>query len=107
MIMDYKVISFYKYITVKQPILLQETIRKMCIKYQLTGRILLGEEGINGAVSGETQNIESFKERLQEYFSDLTFREQTVKKQAFHKLTVKVRKEIVHFGKKVNINDIG
>lgn len=107
MIMELRVISFYKYTAIGQPTILRETIQTRCVEHGLQGRILVGQEGINGAVCGEINLVESFKEKLQQQFPGLTFREQSVKKQAFHKLTVKVRTEIVHFGKEVDLKNIG
>lgn len=107
--MNYKVISFYRYAEIKDPQSLREELYLTCCECALLGRILLGKEGINGAVSGEGKNIELFKQKMTVYplFSNLTFREQSCAKNAYHKLVVRVRKEIVAFGRNVDINNKG
>ncbi|MDP3733608.1 MAG: rhodanese-related sulfurtransferase [Nanoarchaeota archaeon] len=107
--MTFKVISFYKYIPVDNPQSLRQELQQDCQKRNLLGRILIGNEGINGAVSGETKNIELFMQKLtaNALFSDLTFREQLCAKNTYHKLVVRVRKEIVAFGSDVEITNKG
>ncbi len=102
--MVYKVISFYRYVVLENPEALRKELVKKCEELCILGRILLAEEGINGAVCGEEMNIKTFQSFLENSFSGLTYREQTVENQAYHKLVVRVRKEIVAFGKKVSVS---
>jgi len=103
--MLYQVISFYKYAALATPELLRDQIREYCQQNQILGRILIGKEGLNGAVCGEKLEIEQFKQFLTGYliFADLTFREQDHKENAYHKIVVKVRKEICAFGADVDV----
>src|SRR6185295_9538347 len=98
--MEFNVISFYKYITVKEPEKLRDLTRDNCLKLNILGRILISEEGINGAVCGKIEDIEEFKKYLlkNKLFKDLTFREQNVDEQVYHKLVTRIRKEMVVFG---------
>ncbi|MBI4163947.1 MAG: rhodanese-related sulfurtransferase [Candidatus Aenigmarchaeota archaeon] len=107
--MQFKVISFYKYIKVKGAEKLRLEVKRSCEKLGLMGRILVSQEGINGAVSGEAAKIETFKNaiRKNKIFSGLTFREQGYQNQTYHKLVVKTRDEIVRFGKKANLKRTG
>lgn len=102
--MDYKTISLYKYVGIEDPEVLKEKLRNYCEALEILGRILIGKEGINAAISGAKQNIERFKQLLKKdkRFSDLTFRELESGENTYHKLVVRVRKEIVVFGKKVD-----
>ena len=104
--MEYKVISFYKYIEIENPLSLREEIYNKCKQLDIFGRILIGEEGINCAVFGKIKYIEEFKKFIlnNKLFSDLTFREQENNFKTYHKLVVRVRKEIVHFGHKIDVN---
>ncbi len=101
----YQVISFYQYATVADPEQLRDQIRIYCKKNNILGRILLGKEGLNGAVCGDLPDIQHFKTFLQEnpLFANLTFREQQAEENAYHKLVVKVRQEICAFGAEVNV----
>lgn len=103
--MQYQVISFYKYAALENPELLRNQLREYCQNNQILGRILIGKEGINGAVSGEKEQIEPFKQFLKQnqLFSNLTFREQDCPQNAYHKLVVKVRNEICAFGAEVDV----
>src|SRR3989344_3453092 len=103
--MQYKVISFYQYAAIENPEPLRDQLREYCQKNQILGRILIGKEGLNGAVCGEKANIAEFKQFLTGYplFADLTFREQDHKENAYHKLVVKVRNEICAFGAEVDV----
>ena len=105
----FKVITFYKYAEIEDPRELMDSLNKRCRKLNLLGRILIACEGINGGVCGESESIEKFKERLKERneFNDMSFREQEFEKQAYHKLVIRVRDEVVVFDKKVNLENKG
>lgn len=103
--MEYRIISFYKYVLLENPEQLKEQLRGYCEKNHILGRILLGKEGLNGAVSGKKELVELFKKFLQQnpLFADLTFREQDYHQNAYHKLVVRVRDEICAFGAPVDV----
>ena len=105
--MDYTTISLYKYIGIEEPETLKEKLRNYCEALDILGRVLIGKEGINAAVSGKKESIEKFKHLLKKdkRFADLTFRELEAEKNTYHKLVVRVRKEIVVFGKKVSFKN--
>ncbi len=105
----YKVISFYRYIPIEQPEVLREVLTDFCQSRHIFGRILVANEGINGAVCGLISQITQFQEYLMQnpLFTNMTFREQTAEKNTYHKLVVRVRKEIVHFGSPVTFNHPG
>jgi UPF0176 protein len=107
--MQYRIITFYKYTSVPHPDKLRSGLLEFCTSNNILGRILIGEEGINGAICGRFEVIEEFKNwiHLDSSFSDLTFRQHDFNEQAYHKLVVRVRKEIVHFGKDVDITKTG
>ncbi len=107
--MHFKTISFYTYVIVENPESLRDYCKVLCEDLQLTGRILIAREGINGAVSGKKERIEEFKKKITQHnlLSSLTFREQEADALSHHKLIVRVRDEIVHFGKKVNVKNTG
>lgn len=103
--MGYKVISFYKYAVLENPKQLRDQLRRYCQQNAILGRILIGKEGLNGAVSGKKEQIELFKPFLKQnpLLTDLTFREQETENNSYHKLVVKVRNEICAFGAEVNV----
>ncbi|MBI2572913.1 rhodanese-related sulfurtransferase [Candidatus Woesearchaeota archaeon] len=95
--MNYNTISFYRYTLLQNPEELRDTLKQFCAKRNILGRILIATEGINGAVSGTKPHIEELKQYLQSVFPNLTFREQENDKNTYHKLVVKVRKEVCAF----------
>ncbi len=103
----YKTISFYRYTKLDNPEELRDSIRISCQEKGILGRILVGNEGINGAISGKEDSIDNFKQELQQKFTNLTFREHIVSNNSYHKLVVKVRKEICVFGQEVNLSETG
>ena len=107
--MDYTVISFYRYTKIEKPAELRETLVSLCEKLQILGRILIAEEGINGAISGTKEAISTFKEKIEKDlgFNDLTYREQENEEIAYHKLVVRVRKEVCAFATDVDVGNAG
>lgn len=107
--MNYKVASFYKYVEIKNPEILVQKTRNSCNELNILGRILIADEGINGAVCGKISEVEAFKNELKnnKLFSDLTFREQLHDNNAYHKLVIRTRKEIVVFNQKINMQNTG
>jgi len=98
--MQYKTITFYKFVNIPSPEELMGYFRGLCEALDLKGRILIGEEGVNAGISGKDDSVEIFKRKIQEKrsFKNLTFREHPVKENSYHKLVVKVRKEIITLG---------
>lgn len=107
--MKFKIATFYKYAQVESPDSLRDEIKTFCAENRISGRILIGKEGINGAISGEVAPIEKFKSWIKgkNTFSSLTFREQNNQSFAHQRLVVKVRDEIVNFGHRVDLKNSG
>ncbi|HIH11883.1 TPA: rhodanese-related sulfurtransferase [Candidatus Woesearchaeota archaeon] len=107
--MEYLTISFYKYTAIQNPQVVEHALRHHCIANSISGRILLGSEGINGAVSGKKEDVQQLKAELLSIplFSDLTFREQEVTSSTYHKLVIRIRDEIVRFGSPVDLTKRG
>src|SRR3990167_6307781 len=98
---NHKIVSsFYKYIKIENPSEFQKQHLEFCLSIELKGRILVGEEGINGSVYGARETIEAYKKELikNPLFSGIEFKEQISEKQAFRKMFVRIRKEVVNSG---------
>lgn len=101
---EYTILLFYKYIKIDNPEKLRDEQRALCEKLKLKGRIITAEEGINVTLEGTTENVEEY---LKEFLSDPRFKDTHIKRskgtgEAFPKLSVKARKEIVTLGKDYN-----
>ena len=96
----YVVYALYKFVTLKDYEALREPLKKLMIKLDVRGTILLAEEGINGTISGERDNMDVIIAwlRKDERLADIEYKESVHSKQPFHRTKVKLKKEIVTMG---------
>ena len=98
--MNYVIVLFYKYTPIDNPLELKSEQIKLATKLGLKGRVIIAKEGINATFEGTTENINLY---IQEFLKDSRFSDTHIKKsvgtgEAFPKLSIKVRKEIVTLG---------
>ncbi|MEM0897501.1 MAG: rhodanese-related sulfurtransferase [Verrucomicrobiota bacterium] len=93
----FQILLYYKYVPIADPEGFHRSHRELCERLGLRGRILIGEEGINGTVSGAKAATEEYMEVVyaDERFSDMVFKVDPHDGHAFPKLSIKVRSEIV------------
>ncbi len=96
----YQILLYYHYTPIPDPAAFLEEHRDLCRSLGLRGRILIGEEGINGTVSGEVSGTEAYMEALREdeRTRGIEFKIDPAEGHAFPKLSVKLRPEIVTLG---------
>lgn len=109
--MTYTILLFYKYVYIDNPEDVKNREMLLCQKLGLKGRCIIASEGINATYEGTTENIEEYKKELQKdkRFHDIHFKKSVGTGNAFPRLSVKVRKEIVslHLGLcDINPNEI-
>lgn len=101
-----QILLFYKYVTVTDPQALRIHLLEHARRLELTGRILVAEEGLNGTVEGTVEATEAFALELlrDARFADMQIKRSEGTGSAFPKLSVKVREEIVgtRFPKHIN-----
>jgi UPF0176 protein len=95
--MAYQVLLFYKYVTIEDPKAVADWVRARATELGMTGRVIVAGEGINATLEGEQENTELF---VSEFLKDPRFSDTHIKRSAgtgdaFPKLSVKVRDEIV------------
>ncbi len=98
--MDYTIILFYKYVGISNPETIRQRQLALCQKLGLTGRIIVAKEGINTTLEGTTEHIEQYIETISSKrpFKNIHFKKSIGTSQAFPRLSVKVRDEIVTLG---------
>ena len=103
----HKIITLYKFHKIQEPLKLQAVLKKELKNLDILGTIIVGNEGINGTVSGTSINLDRAIERLKLHSKilDLDLKESFSKKSPFLRLKIKIKDEIVTMGKK-NINPL-
>ncbi len=93
----YRVLLYYLYVPIENPVEAAAEHLAFCKELQLKGRILIGEEGINGTVSGTVEQTETYMRTMKEnpLFSEIVFKIDEADGHAFKKMHVRPRKEIV------------
>jgi UPF0176 protein len=97
---NYQILLFYKYIDVAEPIEVREQQKLLCESLNLKGRIIIAREGINGTVEGTTESTEQYVKEMNKsnYFKNISYKKSKGIGNAFPKLSVKIRPEIVTAG---------
>lgn len=106
--MDYRVLLYYKYVTIEDTDAFVREHRALCERLGLLGRILVAQEGINGTVSGTAEAAEAYMDALHAdpRFADMPFKIDEADGHAFKKLIIKVRPEIVRLGLDSDVNPL-
>lgn len=97
----FQVLLYYKYTQIDDPEKLKEDQKLLCQKLNLKGRIIVSREGINGTIEGKTVDIENYIALMHKTreFKDIVFKKSLGTGNAFPKMSVRVRPEIVSLGK--------
>jgi UPF0176 protein len=94
---NFEILLYYKYINIDNPEELKDRQRILCQSLNLKGRIIVATEGINGTVEGLKSDITKYIKAMQKdsRFKDIDFKKSQGMGNAFPKLSVKARSEIV------------
>lgn len=94
---SYRVLLYYKFVPIHGYALFAQHHFHLCWQLGLRGRILIAPEGINGTISGTQDQTECYITTLtmDERFSDLQWKIDTVDGHVFDKLFVRVKDELV------------
>ena len=102
-----KNILFYKYVEIEDPENFKEKHLELCKELNLKGKVLVAKEGINGCLSGEDKDCQTYMDKMHDdiRFKDLEFKQGIAKDYTFKRTLVKVRKEIVTSHLDVDMTD--
>ena len=94
------VVAFYKFVALPDYAELQAPIEALCRAQGVRGTVLLAAEGINSTVAGPREGIDALLRHLRALppFADLEAKESYCDELPFHRLKVRLKKEIVTIG---------
>ena len=94
-----KILSFYEFnfFDLSQVKEIQKKLSIECKKLDISGTIILAEEGINGTISGDEENIDFINVFLSKIGYKANIKTSFSKKNPFKRLKVKIQNEIVTF----------
>lgn len=100
----YSVLLYYCYVPIHNVVEYRDEHHLFCVENQLLGRVIVSPEGLNGTVSGTTENCEKYMQWLRQdnRFQQTDFKIEKADTHTFKKLYVRVKKEIVHSDLGVN-----
>ncbi len=104
----FTIFGFYKFKKINLLSNYKVSLVNEMLNTSLKGIIILSSEGINGTIAGHNKDIHKFIKFLKKKFRFLTFdsnNKSTSCFQPFHKAKVKIKKEVVPLGLKININN--
>jgi len=106
-----KVILFYKFIKIDDPVKLMEEQKLVCPKLSLKGRILISDHGINGTLGGNKTDLDKYikQNNTNPQLQNIHYKWSDGGDEIFPKLSIKVRDEIITFGAKseIKVDDHG
>ncbi len=94
-----KVILYYKFVPVSDPSITMRWQRELCTRLNLKGRIIVSEQGINGTLGGDIEDLREYKREMNRsvLFKGIMYKWSDGNGEEFPKLSIKVRDELVAF----------
>ncbi len=95
---------YYKFVPIEDPEEIQKWQKSLCETLNLKGRIIIASEGLNGTIEGSLSDTQKYIKKMHKnkYFKDVVFKKSPGNGNAFPKLSVKVRNEVIASGKAQN-----
>jgi UPF0176 protein len=96
-----KVILFYRFTPLADTEAIKLWQSQLCESLNLTGRILISRHGINGTLGGKMSDLKKYVRKTKELpgFKEIDFKWSDGDGDEFPRLSVKVREELVTFGR--------
>ncbi len=96
-----KVILYYAFTPIADPTALMLWQKNLCETLNLKGRIIISEQGINGTLGGKMSDLKKYVKSTRQYpgFKRIDFKWSEGTGRDFPKLKIKIKDELVGFGK--------
>ena len=97
---DFLIAALYKFVHLADYQSLQEPLLACCLANQVTGTLLLAEEGINGTIAGSSSGVKAVLDYLRQdsRLQPLPCKESWADQSPFYRMKVKLKREIVTMG---------
>ncbi len=94
------VAALYKFAPLSDLKALKEALQKICDDNAVCGTLLIAPEGINGTIAGSRTGIDRVLRALRNVkgLADIEHKESSATEQPFHRMKVRIKKEIVTMG---------
>ena len=108
MTQDYRVLLYYQYVPIEDGETFAQKHLADCKELGLKGRILVADEGINGTVSGTIEQTNAYMELMKNdpRFSSTIFKIYEAEQNAFKKMHVRYRPELVNLSLEDDVNPL-
>ncbi|QQE99070.1 rhodanese-related sulfurtransferase [Lactococcus lactis] len=108
MTQDYRVLLYYQYVPIEDGETFAQKHLADCRELGLKGRILVADEGINGTVSGTIEQTNAYMELMKNdpCFSSTIFKIDEAEQNAFKKMHVRYRPELVNLSLEDDVNPL-
>lgn len=106
---DYVVLAYYYFTTIEDPHAEVRSHLKFCESRDIKARVYISEEGINGQLSASAEDGQAYMEWMRNHplFNSVVFKIHYHHEQAFPRLTIKYRKQLVALDAKVDMANTG
>ena len=96
----HKIVLFYAFTPVPDPLALQLWQTALAERWNLTGRVIVSQHGINATLGGTVEDLKQYVKTTRRYpgFADMDVKWSDGTGADFPRLSVKVRPELVSFG---------
>ena len=104
----FTVFGFYKFKKINFLKKNKEFLQREILKNNISGTIILSQEGINGTIAGKRRNISQIIKSLKKVLNFKDFDSKNMSQshfQPFHKGKIKIKNEVVPLGLKINSNN--
>ena len=104
----FTVFGFYKFKKINFLKKNKEFLQREILKNNISGTIILSQEGINGTIAGKRRNISQIIKSLKKVFNFKDFDSKNMSQshfKPFHKGKIKIKNEVVPLGLKINSNN--
>ena len=101
----YKIFGFYKFKKIKNIKLLKKNLKNFIEEEQVRGTIIISIEGVNGTISCNPTKYKKVKNKILNLLNIRNLDNENIsyyKYQAFKKGKIKIKKEVVPIGMKLN-----